>query len=65
MFVLAAVFWRVIPIYSAIDMNLWPKIDSSITSNGTSSTDLYYLQSLSSRPSSMFISTFPNSSMKD
>jgi len=65
MFVLAAVFWRVIPIYSAMDINLWPKIESSIVSNGTSSTDLYYLQSLSSGPSSICISTFPNSSMKD
>jgi hypothetical protein len=38
MLVLADVFWRVSPIYSAIDINLWPKIESSIGSRGTSCT---------------------------
>ena len=36
-FVLIEVFCRVIPICSAIDINLWPNIDNSIGSNGTSS----------------------------
>lgn len=30
--VLTAVLYKVIPIYSAIDMNLWPNIDNSIES---------------------------------
>jgi len=40
MFVLAAVLYKVIPIYSAIDINLWPNIDNSIESNGTSSINI-------------------------
>jgi len=65
MFVLAAVFCKVIPIYSAIDINLCPNIDSSIISSGTYSISVYCLQSLSVFPSSIFISIFPYSSIND
>ena len=63
-FVLAEVYWRVIPIYSAIDINLWPNIESSIGSSGTSSIVLNSLQSLYAFWSIKSISTFPNSSIR-
>lgn len=45
MLVLAEVFCRVTPICSAMDMNLWPKIESSIESRETSAIVLISLVS--------------------
>lgn len=61
---LAAVFCNVIPIYSAIDMNLFPKIDNSIGSSGTSVILTYSLQFFYYWKSCKSISRLPNSSIK-
>ena len=60
--VLAEVLYSVIPIYSAIDMNLCPKIDSSIESSGTSSIALYCLRSAWLLESPTVMLTLPQSS---